>query len=312
MNILIVADSTDYWCAAQSRPMLLRYITSATGYTFRVVPILLFMLIAIHLNKKMTVILSIPALANGLLAYGSVFNKLMFYFDENNKFHRGVLGFVPFLVSAFYMLMLLIGSIRKYRMGDKKECSVVFFIAFMSTVAVCIETFLHMKFIINGVGGISIVFYYLFMHTQTYKRDALTNALNRHSFYTDTKVMRKLPMVIVSIDINNLKLINDSKGHSFGDKAICTVTEIIYKNINSNFQLYRMGGDEFTILCPKANTHSIEKIMNLIYDETYKKGYQIAWGMAKYKPDMDFEKACSLSDARMYENKFITKNTLKK
>lgn len=186
VNILIVADSTDYWCAAQSRPMLLRYITSATGYTFRVVPILLFMLIAIHLNKKMTVILSIPALANGLLAYGSVFNKLMFYFDEKNKFHRGVLGFFPFLVSAFYMLMLLIGSIRKYR----------------------------------------------------------------------------------------------------------------------------MGGDEFTILCPKANTHSIEKMMKLIYDETYKKGYQIAWGMAMYKPDMDFEKACSLSDARMYENKFMTKNML--
>ena len=103
-------------------------------------------------------LLYLPLVLNGIAAYTSVFTKWMFYFDGENQFHRGPIGFLPFLISGIYLLCLLFWSFERYLQGDKKEGTIVAFMAFMSVVATGMETFLHFKFIINGVGAVSTVF----------------------------------------------------------------------------------------------------------------------------------------------------------
>lgn len=307
VNVLIFADSTDYWCSMLNYPTALRYFTSATGYSLRPAPILMLAMVTKRFQKRKYNLLYIPLIINMAIAYTSIFTKWMFYFDAENQFHRGIMGSMPFIVSALYMLILIMWSVQKYRVGDKREASVIFLIALMSVLSVCMETIFKFKFIINGIGGISIVFYYLFLHIQTYKRDALTNALNRHSFYMDSPRLSKEPMVIVSIDINNLKTINDNQGHQMGDKAIITVAQSIEKHLIYGYKMYRMGGDEFMILCPKADVSEVKMMMELIEFDVKYKGYEMAWGMCKYVVDMNFERACSISDARMYEHKIMLK-----
>ena len=303
VNILIIADSTDYYLANGTTVHALRYFTSATGYTFRPTPILLFAAILKRGEKGKCRILFPILFLNGILAYTSIFTKWMFYFDENNQFHRGPIGALPFIISGIYLLCLLFWSIQKYRLGYKKEGGIMVLMVFMSVVATGMETIFHFKFIINGVGGISSVFYYLFLHTQTYKRDALTQALNRHSFYMDCEKYKKTPTIIISVDINNLKIINDTGGHAQGDLAILTVAKILESVFVNEGRLYRTGGDEFVLLCPKQSQEKMCDLLKKVEIKLENTPYQIAWGMASYQPFMDFEKALSESDEKMYRNK---------
>ena len=303
ISILIIADSTDYYLAQGTVLHNLRYVTSATGYTCRPLPI--FLLAAILKRGQMGKyrLLYLPLVLNGIAAYTSVFTKWMFYFDGENQFHRGPIGFLPFLISGIYLLCLLFWSFERYLQGDKKEGTIVAFMAFMCVVATGMETFLHFKFIINGVGAVSTVFYYLFLHTQTYKRDALTWSFNRHAFYLDCEQYGRQPMTVISVDINNLKTINDTEGHAKGDQAIVTVANTLQNCFGKKGTIYRVGGDEFTIFCPKVSEDCACSLLQQVEQKLQKTPYRIAHGVAAYSPDMDLNKVLTESDAEMYRDK---------
>ena len=303
VNILIVADSIDYYLAQDTIPHALQYMTSATGYVLKPTPIMLLATILKREEKIKYKILAFPLILNVVIAYTSIFTKWMFYYDEKNEFHRGPLGALPFIISGVYLGCLLFWSIKRYRLGYKKEGSIMVFIVFMVVVATGMESLFHFKFIVNGIGAISSVFYYLFLHTQTYTRDALTQALNRHTFYMDCEEYEKIATILVSVDINDLKVINDTQGHAKGDLAIITVAKIL-QNVFANVgKLYRIGGDEFVVVCPKVKEEVVSSKLEQVELELSKTPYQIAWGMASYQPFMNFGKVLSQSDANMYENK---------
>lgn len=301
--VLIAADSLDYYFSSFAEPTVFRYITSALGYSLRPTAILFIVIIAMKLNRIFTYVTRGLLVCNAVLAFGSIFTHCMFYFDENNEFHRGIFGLFPFVLSGFYMIILAWGVIRNFRIGNRKESAIVFLIVIMAAIGVCMETFLHYKFILDGVGNISIVFYYLFFHTQTYKRDAMTNVLNRHAFYSDVESFSKTPMIVVSVDMNNLKKINDLEGHEKGDQAIITIANDLFSQLLPGCYLYRMGGDEFAMLCSKKDKQAVENMMENAQKEIEKSGYEIAWGLAEYTPGMKFEEIYGLSDKRMYECK---------
>lgn len=303
VTILIFADATDFYLSKLDYPTTLRYITSAIGYCLRAAVIMFMLFISEKIPRKRCILISIPLIFNAFFAFCSLFTKVMFYFDENNQFHRGPLGLTPFIVCAFYMVLLIAWSVDMYRLGNRREASVVFLIAIMACLGVVLETGFKFKFVINGITSTSIVFYFLFLNTQTYKRDALTKALNRHAFYLDLESMSKRDVIIVSIDLNDLKKINDVQGHDMGDKAICAVTDVIFRYLEPGYRLYRVGGDEFIILCMKARVKIVGEMMKKVVSDIEKLGYQIAWGYAEYRPGMDIEEQMRKSDESMYINK---------
>jgi len=79
--------------------------------------------------------------------------------------------------------------------------------------------------------------------------DSLTSLKNRYSFENDMNFLRKNPtkITIISVDLNNLKEINDNLGHSYGDLAIKTIGAFLKENI-ADSDVYRVGGDEFIII----------------------------------------------------------------
>ena len=57
-----------------------------------------------------------------------------------------------------------------------------------------------------------------------------------------------LPLTCITLDINNLKQINDNKGHAAGDSVILRVAGILKKVFPGTEDIYRLGGDEFLVL----------------------------------------------------------------
>ena len=97
--------------------------------------------------------------------------------------------------------------------------------------------------------------------------DKLTGLYNRR-FYEeelnriDTK--RNLPITIVMGDVNGLKLINDSFGHSEGDELLIKAAQVIKQGCRADDIIARLGGDEFIILLPKTGPAEAEKIIERI------------------------------------------------
>jgi len=75
-------------------------------------------------------------------------------------------------------------------------------------------------------------------------------------------------LALFFIDIDNFKMINDSYGHSIGDKIINLVAQRLQKNIRKNDTISRIGGDEFILVIEDIlEQKNIEKIAQKILND---------------------------------------------
>jgi diguanylate cyclase (GGDEF)-like protein len=101
--------------------------------------------------------------------------------------------------------------------------------------------------------------------------DPLTEALNRHAFQSLLSSNEGEPETEVSgcvavIDVDNLKVINDSLGHHIGDRAIRGVASAVRSLIRADDMLFRWGGDEFMVLMFKLPEAEVERRMRSLND----------------------------------------------
>lgn len=93
--------------------------------------------------------------------------------------------------------------------------------------------------------------------------DTLTGLPNRSFFQANQVrlVKNKTPHALLVFDLDNFKKVNDSLGHEVGDVLLCQVAERIKQIGRKQDTVYRLGGDEFSILIENTNDiHTITTI----------------------------------------------------
>lgn len=108
---------------------------------------------------------------------------------------------------------------------------------------------------------------------------------------------------LISIDMNDLKIINDNKGHAEGDKALVTCANIIRDTLPINADIFRMGGDEFVILYRTTDKNEVELLVNRIVVNIKRTNYSIAIGYSIKNLFKTFEEALVEADEAMYRSK---------
>lgn len=144
--------------------------------------------------------------------------------------------------------------------------------------------------------------------------DPLTEALNRHAFHSLLRRPEGGQESVTSgsvavLDIDNLKPINDTWGHTAGDKAIRAVARAMRSVVRADDMLFRWGGDEFLVLMfklpqPEASRR-IEKL-NKILEENCDRwigmpvAVTVSFGVAGFTSLTDLGQAIEQADKAMY------------
>ena len=143
--------------------------------------------------------------------------------------------------------------------------------------------------------------------------DALTGVKNRNAYrvYEDRlnaqiEMNRAPKFAIVILDVNDLKKVNDTEGHKAGDQYLRDACRIICTTFKRS-PVFRVGGDEFTVLCQGDDLSCIDELMKSMNDHNEEAlengGIVIAIGMAAYEQDEKVAHVYERADRRMYENK---------
>lgn len=306
---LILMESFEYCLSFKNDYIFLRNITTASEYILRTITVTLFIMI-VERKRRIRYLIWIPVLIESILAFTSPFTHLMFWYNEHNEFQRGILGYLPHVISSIYLLIMVHLTLKNFRTINKGETITVLFCAALCAITTVLESAFHFTFLLTDAIIISGIFYYMYLYSQTYKIDPLTGTLDRRCFYLDQEKMLHLPMSIITMDINHLKETNDTSGHLAGDEAICTFANALLDSATKGFYVYRTGGDEFIVLGIKKSEVDANHYIKDVQVRMAQTPYTAAYGYAMYRPSDSFDEICQKSDAKMYENKNQSKENI--
>jgi len=149
-------------------------------------------------------------------------------------------------------------------------------------------------------------------------KDDLTGLFNRRGLlkqaapYFDFARRQKESLLLLFIDLDGMKKINDEFGHNEGDVALVKTAEILNRSFRSSDVIARLGGDEFTVLVTDRNANKNEAIKRLnenlkAYNKSEERGFKLAFsiGVAQLESERMtcFEELLEQADQAMYEQK---------
>lgn len=149
-------------------------------------------------------------------------------------------------------------------------------------------------------------------------RDTLTPLFNRR--YFEQAVASSIAhcqryqsrAALLFVDVDDLKLINDTFGHATGDEALRTVANVLIANVRSTDVVARIGGDEFALILGAISEADVEQKVSQLtagiaecqvgFGEAAT-SLSATFGHAFIHPDDEAEKVLARADSHMYRLK---------
>lgn len=149
--------------------------------------------------------------------------------------------------------------------------------------------------------------------------DELTGLYNRRGFLTLAQQQLKMArrghreLVLLFVDMDDFKEINDTFGHNEGDTALKRASEILKHTFRDSDIIARLGGDEFVVLATDAGQSGSEIIIQRLRRELLERNerdgypYRLSFsvGAARFDPDAppSIEELMAAADSMLYEQK---------
>ncbi len=150
--------------------------------------------------------------------------------------------------------------------------------------------------------------------------DPLTGAGNRRGLETELEIamassMRSgTPLGFVVFDLDRFKLVNDDFGHEAGDDVLVQVSELVRSSTRKDDRFFRLGGEEFGLLCPGASPDALwniaEKLRVSVEREVrcHGRSITVSLGAAPFRPGESAGDWLARADAAMYRAKRSGRN----
>ncbi len=148
---------------------------------------------------------------------------------------------------------------------------------------------------------------YMSMH------DALTGLYNRGCFEEELARLERdelYPISVVMVDIDDLKVINDTRGHEAGDEVLRRSAAVLRKIFRADDVVARIGGDEFAVLLPNADENIVNVALERLRAEVEIHNAEhegnplsLSLGSATITSEGSLSAALNAADRQMYQEK---------
>ncbi|HEA17903.1 MAG TPA: sensor domain-containing diguanylate cyclase [Pseudoalteromonas prydzensis] len=154
-------------------------------------------------------------------------------------------------------------------------------------------------------------------------RDELTNIPNRRGFslmaerYLDLCMRQQLNAIVIFIDLDSFKPINDEYGHAEGDRVLHLFASVISASCRKSDLFGRFGGDEFVLMLTQTTLRECQLLISRIEERASKLSeslpnlvtFSFSFGIAEFDPQhpLELEALLQIADADMYKNKAAKK-----
>jgi diguanylate cyclase (GGDEF)-like protein/PAS domain S-box-containing protein len=144
--------------------------------------------------------------------------------------------------------------------------------------------------------------------------DDLTGLLNRRRFQEELRRHLAegrrygLTGALLVLDLDDFKAVNDTHGHSAGDRVLCDVADALRSRLRETDIVARLGGDEFAVLLPRETPEAAERVCEALEEAIPAevrapdgRGVGVSVGYAPFVNDAaSVDDVLSAADASMY------------
>jgi diguanylate cyclase (GGDEF)-like protein len=159
-------------------------------------------------------------------------------------------------------------------------------------------------------------------------RDALTGLYNRRAFnekitqlldrtnHFQRRAVNFVPTVYVMLDIDHFKLINDSKGHLFGDEVLLLLAQLMNDSFRENDLLFRYGGEEFAMvlmdITPEQAQQTLERFREKIATHVFPDNERVtvSIGYTLFDRTLSMDELINQADKALYYGKTTSRNVV--
>jgi len=269
--------------------------------------------------KKRRIIYLIPFALIVLINVINIKTGWIFYYDENNVYHRGDWYIIHVMMAVTYLLTAVVIVLAAASGQDRSRAKETYgLLGFVIAPAVTIgiqALFYGVSLIPFGI-TVSLLMIFLQRIIGMITKDHLTGLDNRRAFERKLEeairtVTEYEKLFVMMVDANYFKTINDTHGHDAGDAALIRIAQAIKKVCDDGDYIARLGGDEFVVVGTRMSEEMIDDlawdINSQLEEETRKTGYLLSvstgYEVYHYRTHKTWVELLKRADAKMYENK---------
>ncbi len=244
----------------------------------------------------------------------SLFVPIAYHISENNVYERRPFGYVYYFVIFYFFLTCLFIS-KRY---EKENGARAFFNINVFWIPILVGAALQFMFYGLSLAWVSsaigLVGLFMMQQNELAYIDSLVDTYNRQylNHILSAWISRGQSVSGIMLDIDDFKKINDRFGHSEGDKALKTVTDILKKSRIDKEYIFRFAGDEFIVLKRTNNAPELDAYMHEVkkqldtYNRQRNRPYRIilSYGIGTIN-NGDIDAFLKEMDVKMYEMKQI-------
>ena len=208
-------------------------LVTATGYSIK--PLLLyFLMLLIIRNESMMRVklpLFIPFTVNVIASFSALFVPIVFYYDGDGVFHRGIFGWTTNIVMVIYLLTIVMVSFSDSTKKHKFERTICTEISLILVIGILAESFFGSYAVFRYTIVLSLIFYYMFFQSETY-RDEIVEKHMEKVHMSERFTLQMVTALAQTVDAKD----SYTKGHS---QRVADYSREISKRLNKDAEFQR-------------------------------------------------------------------------
>lgn len=209
--VMGISISLERWADLSTDRTNIRMVVSVLHYILQPLVIYLELVIIMpdddNSARPRQLLLALPMLINTAVYLAAPFaGELVFWLREDNSFHRGPLGFTIYIVTFFYLALLILWSIRFFRSEDKRQSIILFFMTGIAVLTGVLEGSNIASGYIDETFALGVFLYYMYLVT-IHEAEMQTSLARKEAELSESKVTLLRQQIRPHFVFNSLQII---------------------------------------------------------------------------------------------------------